>query len=232
MSLRTLRASPSDSRGTVAVDAHGVAVEGDQVCRQALFDPAAVGDAEDLRRLTGEAPHGLFQREDALLAGPVRKKIGGEAGVAQLAGVGAGVGQSQHRSVVLQELADLLLVVVGQHDAEAGLEVLVEGEVDGGFEGFDASLVGDVAQGAAHEGLVALGLGDGGLLPARREHAAGVVVRPLAPRRIGVDVGPPLAGNRQHLFEGVEGGEGERVHGVQRLPPAAVKIGGLYFSEK
>src|SRR5581483_7945013 len=111
--------------------ADGVGVEGNEVGGQAFLDQAAVRDAEDLRGLTGQTPHRLLEGKDSLLPRPVPEQVGRETGVAQLAGVGAGVREAEHRSLVLQELADLFLVVVGEDDAEARLQILLEGEVDG-----------------------------------------------------------------------------------------------------
>src|SRR5437868_531231 len=125
-------------------DADARWIEGDQVGRHAFLHQAAVGDAEDLRWLAGEAPHRLLEGKDSLLTRPVREQMGREAGVTELAGVGAGVGKAEHGSVVLQQLPDLVLVVVGEHDPEAGLEALLEGEVDGGVEGHDTPLRGDL----------------------------------------------------------------------------------------
>src|SRR5438309_947160 len=47
-------------------DADGVGVEGDEVGRQAFLHQAPVGDAEDLHRLTGEAPDRLLEGQHAL----------------------------------------------------------------------------------------------------------------------------------------------------------------------
>src|SRR5438067_13059858 len=49
----------------LAFDADGVGVEGDEVGGQPLLDEAAVGAAEDPRRLTGQPPDRLLQRQHA-----------------------------------------------------------------------------------------------------------------------------------------------------------------------
>ena len=89
--------------------------------------------------------------------------------------------------------------------------VLVEGEVEGGVERVDSPLGGDVGKGARHQGAVELGLGDRGLVPLGGEDAAGAGAGAFPPGGVGVHVGPSLAGHGQHLFEGVERREGERV---------------------
>ena len=77
--------------------------------------------------MAGEPPDRLFQAEDAPFAHPVLQQMGREAGVAELAGMGARIGEPEHAAVVAQQVGQLDLVVVEQHDAEPRPQVLLEG---------------------------------------------------------------------------------------------------------
>ena len=92
----------------------GVGVEHDEVGGEALADDAAAGEAEQLGLHLGQLVHGLLDRQHALLAHPVAEQVGGQRGVAQLADVGAGVGQAERAAVLLEQRAHAVLVVVGE----------------------------------------------------------------------------------------------------------------------
>ena len=63
------------------------------------------------------------------------EQVGGEAGVAELAHVGAGVGQAEQHAVAGEEPGDAVGVVVGEHRPEAGAQVVLEREVEHHVEG-------------------------------------------------------------------------------------------------
>ena len=71
--------------------ADGLGIEHHDVGRPALGQHAAVGDAEHLGRPLREVVHGLLDGEGLALAHPVAEQVGRVAGVAELAGMGAGV---------------------------------------------------------------------------------------------------------------------------------------------
>ena len=145
--------------------AHGGGIEHDDVGRPIDRQPTPVGEAEDVGRLGGELAHGLLERQRLALAHPPRQQVGREARVAQLAGVGAGVGQADHRVRIGQQGLDLVLVVVQHRHAEAGLEPGLDGQVEHEVGGVDAALVGQLG----HVALV------------ERRGRAGTTRRPCAP---------------------------------------------------
>ena len=107
---------------------------------------AALGDAERLVRVAGEAPDGVLERQRLALADPVAEQVGRVAGVAELAGVGAGVGQAEQGALVGEQVADLVVVVVLEDDAEAGGHVVVEREVEQEVERRGAPLGGELVE--------------------------------------------------------------------------------------
>ena len=60
---------------------------------------AAVGEAEQVGLHLGELVDGVLEREHAHVAHPLAQQVGGQRGVAQLADVGAGVGQAERAAV-------------------------------------------------------------------------------------------------------------------------------------
>ena len=74
------------------------------------------------------------------------EKVGAEDRVAQLAGVRARIGQAEQRAVVLQQPGERVGVVVGDHHAEAGGEVVVERHVARYVERVHAALGGDLGE--------------------------------------------------------------------------------------
>ena len=84
-----------------------------------------------------------------MLAHPVAEQVGGQRGVAQLADVGAGVGQAERAAVLLEQRAHAVLVVVGDDglDPDVLQRRLGDREVEQQVERIDAALVGD-ARGA------------------------------------------------------------------------------------
>src|SRR5208282_1302973 len=123
---------PVGARGQVIHPLHplhpdGGGVEGDQVGEVSGGDPAPAGDPEHRRGVPGDPPDGLLQGQRAGLPDPVLQQVGGEDRVAELAGVRARVGQAQQGAVVPEQPGQRGGIVVGDHDPEAGRQVIVEG---------------------------------------------------------------------------------------------------------
>ena len=177
-------------------------VERDQIGRESGGDPSASGEAVDLGRLPGEPPDRVFQREYLEFAHPPLQQVGGEVGVAELAGVSAGVGKPQQQRLVRQEPPDLRLVIVDHHDPEARGEILGERQLDGDVQGGAAALRGQLAErGSVAKVLVCLGFLDGRLVELGAPLLAHSGVCPLAPGRIGVQRRPLRALEREDLPE-------------------------------
>ena len=190
--------------------ADGRRVERHQIGDGARGDAAATGQAVHLRRLPGQPPDRLLEREHAELADPALQQVGGEVRVAQLAGVRAGVRQAQQQRGVLQQPADLLLVVVDHHDPEAGGQVFGERQIDRDVEGRAAALGGELAE----RRPVAQFLMYAGLLHRR-------LVELAAPLLAYSGVGPPRARPDRHTAPPVAR---VRARGSRRKParwPAA-----------
>ena len=100
--------------------ADGGGIEGDEVGDEPLLHEPALGEAERPVGMPGQPPDRPSQRQRLALPHPVAEQVGREAGVAQLAGVGAGVGQAEERALVGQQVGDLVVAVVVEDDAEAG----------------------------------------------------------------------------------------------------------------
>ena len=119
------------------------------------------------------------------LAYPALEEVGREVGVAQLAGVGPGVGKAQQQRVVAQQPPDLLLVVVDHDDPEAGVEILGQGELDSDVQRGAAPLGRELAQcGPVAQVRVDHGLLHGGLVELVAPLLPNARVGPLAPGRI------------------------------------------------
>ena len=137
------------------------------------------------------------------LAHPVAEQVGGQARVAELADVRAGVGQPDEHPLAAEQPGDRLGIVVRERRAEAGLEVLVERDVEHHVDRGDAALVRELDDVAVDELGVRGALGHLERVPVRPEERLVVEVRdrPLAPRGIGVALEPHRVGLGHQLRE-------------------------------
>ena len=148
----------------------------------------------------GEPPDRVLERERLAFPHPVAEQVGRVARVAELAGVGAGVGQAEQDALVGEQLADLVVAVVVHDDPEAGRQVVGEREVEHEVERRRAPLLRQPVERGADEVVVGVRLLDVDLRPPvgpRRERRR---ARPVAPRRIPVEGGPLLAREGEHLL--------------------------------
>ena len=79
------------------------------------------------------------------------QQVRGEDGVAQLARVGAGVGQAEQQPVVAQHLGELVVVGIGKHHAEPGTQVVGERDVAHHVQRVHAALLGKLGKRRAVE---------------------------------------------------------------------------------
>ena len=108
-----------------------VEVEHDDVGGLADFERAAVVQPEHRGRLAGELVDRVLERHDFLVAHPVAEQVGREARVAQLADVRARSRRGRAAPCPAgSSHGDRFGVVVREHAREAGLEVLLEREVE------------------------------------------------------------------------------------------------------
>ena len=84
----------------------GVPVDHVHVGDRARPEHAAVGDADEVGGVGGDAADGLLDRHQAALAHPVGEEEGRLAGVEDLAHVGTGVGEAHHDHRCGQHLGD------------------------------------------------------------------------------------------------------------------------------
>ena len=162
----------------------------------------APGQAVDLRRVSGEAPDGVLQAQHPELADPALQEVGREVRVAELAGVRAGVGKPKQHRRILQQPADLLLVIVDHHHPEAGREILGQRQLDRDVECRPATLGGELAEGGpvAKFGMDA-GFLDCGVVELAAPLLTNPGVGPLAPLRIAIQRRPAVAFEREDLPE-------------------------------
>ena len=187
-------------------------IERDQVGEVPGRDAAPAGDPEDRGRVPGDPPDGLLQGQRAGLPDPVLQQVGGEDRVAELAGVRARVGQAQQGAVVAQQPGQRFGVVVGDHDPEAGREVIVERDVAQHVERVDAALGGQLRErGAVGQLGVRHRLLHEYLVPAVVPLPGHVRPGPVAPGWVAVEPGAFGGGHGQHLRERVGAGERGRL---------------------
>ena len=128
-------------------------VEDRDVGPRARAQVAAVGEPEDVGLLAAQLAHGLLDRHHAAVAHPVAEEVGGLGRVAELAGMGAGVGEPERAVLVDEQIGDAVLVVVGDDRAHPQREPgLVEREVEQAVERLDAALGGEVGELAVDAG--------------------------------------------------------------------------------
>ena len=171
---------------------HGRGIEHDDVGPRAGPQVAAIGEAEDVGLHAGELADRLLHRHEAAVAHPVAEEVGGLRRVAQLADVGARVGEPERAVLVDQQVGHVGFVVVGDDAAHPERELgLVEREVEQRVERLDAALGGDVGEPAADELGVRVALPDRVGVPPRTEvpDARPALHHLLTPRGIGVRTG-------------------------------------------
>lgn len=100
---------------------HGGWVEYHDVGKGTLSKFSTVGEREQVGLHLRELVDRRLEGQDLLVANPFAEEIGGGDGIAQLADVGAGIGEAKGGSVDLEQLFDTGLVVVGDHGLEAEL---------------------------------------------------------------------------------------------------------------
>ena len=208
---------PVGARGQVVHPLHplhpdGGGVEGDQVGEISGRYPAPARDPEHRRGVPGDPPDGLLQGERAGLPDPVLKQVGGEHRVAELAGVRARVGQAKQGAVVPQQPGQRGGVVVGDHDPEAGPQVIVERHVAQHVERIHAALGAQLGErGPVGQLGVRHRLGHEYLVPAVVPLPDHVRPGSLAPGWVAVEPGSFGGRYGQHLRERVSAGERGRL---------------------
>jgi len=105
-------------------------VEQEQIGVVAGLQRAAAAHAEELRRLAGQAPSRVREREHAAAAHPVPEQVQAEAGVVEEREVRAGVRERDQARRVLEHAPDGGFVGVEQQRAEHRIEVLAEREIE------------------------------------------------------------------------------------------------------
>ncbi len=111
----------------------------------------------------------------------------GKQRVAQHVHMGAGVVGAEQSARILQQCRQLDGIVVAADDAEARLEVLFEREIEGQVQRVNAAFGGELAEWAAAQGAVTVGLLDRGLLGEVRPNFLSIRPCAFAPGGVGVE---------------------------------------------
>ena len=188
-------------------------IEEQQVRELARRDLAAIRDSVELRRQAGDPADAVRQIEDALVAHPVAQEVQAVAGIAEVAEMGAGIGEADEARVMAQQVLDRGLVGIEQGGVEGGAEPLVHGDVEHHVDRIAALAPGDGLDGLAFQRLVR----------GRRRHRhldpPPVAVEDLAALRLLHVLPEPVAevlapDDRQELLVG---GAVQRLPGVEAL---------------
>ncbi len=190
-------AHPPDGAGREAL-----VVDDDDVSRSTDHEQSPV-QLQHVRDLSRQLAHAPFERHDATIPDPVRQEIGGHDGVAQLAHVCAGIGESQNAAVALQQSAHPGDVVVGEGSTDTGAHRVRHGNGTERVERRTVPFGRDVPNGAAHQGGLGRRLGHRGLPPAAVEKPARrqVLLHPRSPGAVRVETEPALWAQRHKLGE-------------------------------
>src|SRR5690242_19358768 len=97
---------------------------------RASRNAAAVGDAVKSGLMVGQPTHALRDVKRPALTHPMAKEIKPEAGIAQIDQMCTGIGQRDHSGLVLDQRLDPVVDGVEKAADEAGVEVLLEAEVE------------------------------------------------------------------------------------------------------
>ncbi len=111
-------AHPPDGPGS---DRRGI--EHGEVGPPAFAHVAAVDEPEHVGGLAGELAHRAFDRHHLTVAHPPAEEVERQRSVAQLTDVRAGIGEPERDLRVGQEVTYRAVVVVGDVDAKAGVQV-------------------------------------------------------------------------------------------------------------
>ena len=168
---------------------YGLRIENRHVGGPPVGEVASAPDAEDLRRAGGEEPHGLLEAQHALFPHPVAEQVGGEAGVTELAGMGARVREAEHHALVLEQLGHCSFIGVGRRHPEARFEVGSKRQVEGQIHRVDPALVGHLGNASLVERRLLQAFDDEGVPPAAGD-APLVAPRPEGLAEVGVCVDP------------------------------------------
>src|SRR5215472_1828497 len=105
-----------------------VRVEQQQVGKDTLLDPTAIGDAVKPGLMAGQPPHSLRQIEHSALAHPMAEEVKPEPGIAQVHQVRAGVGQGHDPGRVSQQFGNTLVDGVEELTEKRRLQILLQAE--------------------------------------------------------------------------------------------------------
>ena len=166
---------------------HRCRVEDAHVTPIALPEVAPANEPEHVGWFAGQLSDGPLERHDPALTDPVPEQVGRERRVAQLADVGAGVGEAEDNSLVGEQLGHARRLVVGDVDAEPGGQVFADRHLTDDIERVTATLPGQGVDPTTLQLGEPLGLGDLAGFPARFHRLLlEVCRRPGPPRGIAV----------------------------------------------
>src|SRR6266851_3105909 len=131
--------------------ANRVVIENDDIRSHSRQETPALLDAEEIRRLRGQALDRALEAHHLPVAHPRAEQIGAIARVAQHIDMRPAVGKPTHHARIGDYLRDALLVRVEQRHRVLDLQVVLESEVEERIDAVLAALLGNRRDGLALE---------------------------------------------------------------------------------
>src|SRR5260370_6251175 len=133
--------------------ANRVVIENDDIRRHSRQETPALLDAEEIRRLRGQALDRALEAHHLPVAHPRAEQIGAIARVAQHVDMRSTVRKPNHHARIGDQLRDSLLVRVEQRHRVLDLQIVLEPEVEERIDTVLAALLGNRRDGLAFERL-------------------------------------------------------------------------------